>query len=133
AAHNTKDFSKVAEQKFSESAIPYRDKLYKILDSDPESAVNQLKNDVIYRFSVSTANAFRTKVAPKYHELNAQINSLQRKYMAALMEVFPEKKFYPDANGTMRVTYGQVNGYAPRDAVTYATTTYLDGVMEKYV
>lgn len=133
AAHNTKDFSKVAEQKFSESAIPYRDKLYKILDSDPESAVSQLKNDVIYRFSVSTANAFRTKVAPKYHELNAQINSLQRKYMAALMEVFPEKKFYPDANGTMRVTYGQVNGYAPRDAVTYATTTYLDGVMEKYV
>ena len=52
--------------------------------------------------------------------------------MAALMEVFPEKRFYPDANSTMRITYGQVAGYTPRDAVTYTPVTYLDGVMEKY-
>jgi len=44
-----------------------------------------------------------------------------------------EKKFYPDANSTMRVTYGQVKGYNPRDAVYYKFQTTLDGIMEKYI
>ena len=53
--------------------------------------------------------------------------------MAALMEVFPERKFYPDANSTLRVAYGKVEGFLPRDGVTYLPKTYLDGVMEKYI
>ena len=53
--------------------------------------------------------------------------------MAALMEIFEEKRFYPDANSTMRVTYGQVKSYEPRDAVKFLPHTYLSGVMEKYV
>jgi hypothetical protein len=62
-----------------------------------------------------------------------QIVAVQKKYMKALMEVFPNKRFFPDANSTLRVTYGQVRGYEPRDGVYYNTTTYLDGVIEKYV
>jgi len=58
---------------------------------------------------------------------------LQRTYMQAQMEVMKEKKFYPDANSTMRVTYGQVKGYNPKDAVYYNFQTTLDGVMEKYI
>jgi hypothetical protein len=54
-------------------------------------------------------------------------------YTKAILEVFREKRFYPDANSTMRVTYGKVNGYKPRDAVSYQPVTYLEGVMEKYV
>jgi hypothetical protein len=46
--------------------------------------------------------------------------------------VFAEKKFYPDANSTLRVAYGKVAGYQPRDGVEYDHYTYLDGVMEKY-
>ncbi|MCB9298217.1 MAG: S46 family peptidase [Lewinellaceae bacterium] len=53
--------------------------------------------------------------------------------MNTQMEVFAEKRFYPDANSTLRFTYGQVDGYSPRDAVRYEPQTYLDGVMEKYV
>ena len=52
--------------------------------------------------------------------------------MAAQLEVFSDKRFFPDANSTMRVTYGQVDGYYPKDAVYYGTHTYLGGVMEKY-
>ena len=64
--------------------------------------------------------------------LQNKINLLQRHYMQAQMDVFSEKKFYPDANSTLRVTYGKVAGYQPRDGVEYDTYTYLDGVMEKY-
>jgi hypothetical protein len=53
--------------------------------------------------------------------------------MSAQMEIFPEQRFYPDANGTLRVSYGQVMGFSPEDGVEYETQTYLSGVMEKYV
>ena len=54
-------------------------------------------------------------------------------YMQAQMEAFPNQRFYPDANSTLRITYGKVNGYEPRDAVSYTHQTYLDGVLEKYI
>ena len=56
-----------------------------------------------------------------------------RIYMEGQMKVFTEKKFFPDANSTMRVSYGKVAGYSPRDAVTYNPVSYLDGAIEKYV
>ncbi len=60
------------------------------------------------------------------------INKLQREYMQAQMEVMKEKVFYPDANSTLRVTFGNVKGYTARDAVHYSYYTDLDGIMEKY-
>ena len=59
-------------------------------------------------------------------------DQLQRKYMQAQLDVFKEKNFYPDANSTLRVTYGNVKGYRARDAVSYDFYTYMDGIMEKY-
>lgn len=53
--------------------------------------------------------------------------------MKALMEALPKARYFPDANSTLRVTYGQVRGYSPRDAVYYDPVSYLDGVIEKYV
>jgi hypothetical protein len=52
--------------------------------------------------------------------------------MAALMEMVPEKTQYPDANSTMRLSYGTVQDYDPRDAVTYKYYTTLQGVVDKY-
>ncbi|RYD90835.1 MAG: serine protease, partial [Sphingobacteriales bacterium] len=53
-------------------------------------------------------------------------------YTQAQMDVMTEKKFYPDANSTLRVAYGNVGGYNARDGVQFAYATNLDGVMEKY-
>ena len=53
--------------------------------------------------------------------------------MKALIETFPDKRFFPDANSTLRVTYGKVKGYRPKDAVYYEPVSYLEGVMEKYI
>ena len=55
----------------------------------------------------------------------------KRIYMAGLMEMQKDKVFYPDANSTMRLTYGTVSDYKPMDAVHYHYRTTLDGVMEK--
>ena len=53
--------------------------------------------------------------------------------MEALLSLFPEQRRYPDANGTLRLTYGQVKGYQPRDAIQFTEKTYLEGMLEKYI
>src|SRR6185369_4829236 len=78
------------------------------------------------------ANVFmKQDVLPHFTSLSDDINQLQRKYMTALREVVPEKKYYPDANSTLRVSYGKIRGYEGRDAVTLRYYTTLDGIMEK--
>lgn len=83
----------------------------------------------LYRDMVKT---YQTEVQGNLNEIQSRINKLQRTYMQAQMEVMKERKFYPDANSTLRVTYGNVKGYNARDAVRFDYYTYLDGVMEKY-
>ena len=75
---------------------------------------------------------YQTQVQERLNEIQNRINQLQRSYMQAQIEVMKEKKFYPDANSTLRVTYGNVKGYNARDAVKFDYYTYLDGVMDKY-
>jgi hypothetical protein len=54
--------------------------------------------------------------------------------MKAIMELSKkEDRIFPDANSTLRVTYGKVKGYSPSDAVYYNPITYLDGIIEKYI
>lgn len=67
----------------------------------------------------------------KIGELGNELNGLYRQYVTGLMEMNPGKKFYPDANFTMRVTYGEARPYSPSDAVEYNFYTTLEGVIEK--
>jgi hypothetical protein len=67
-----------------------------------------------------------------YSSINEEINSVQRTYMDGLMTVFSEQRFYPDANSTMRVSYGKVEGYSVGDSLQYDYQTYLSGVVAKY-
>jgi hypothetical protein len=71
------------------------------------------------------------EVYDKLDSLNLDLNRLYRDYMGGMMAMEPGRLFYPDANFTMRMTYGQVEGYKAADAVEYTCTTTLDGVMEK--
>ncbi|MBS7333408.1 MAG: S46 family peptidase [Weeksellaceae bacterium] len=92
-----------------------------------------LKEDSLIKELQKVVDANQTNVAPSYLANNAQITKLMRTYMKGQMEVFSDKKIFPDANSTLRVTYGKVDGYNPRDAVRYEPITYIDGVIEKYV
>ena len=108
------------------------DKMMALLEKDSETIVSTLKEDPVYNFGSNWKEIYDEKVAAPYNKAQFKLDSLQRIYMKALMETFSDSRFYPDANSTMRVTYGKVNGYNPSDAVNYAPVTYLEGVMEKY-
>ncbi|QBO58708.1 S46 family peptidase [Chryseobacterium salivictor] len=101
--------------------------------ANPAELIKNLKNDPIIQLASSMKDSYMKTTEGKYAELQDQIDVLQKKFMAQQMETDKDRKFFPDANSTLRVAYGQVKGSNPRDAVYYGYQTHLEGVMEKYV
>ncbi|SEG54407.1 Peptidase S46 [Halpernia humi] len=100
---------------------------------DDADFVDSIKKDPFYILANDLKESYMSKVDGKFNDYQTQIDALQKTYMAQLMATDKERKFFPDANSTLRVTYGQVKGSNPRDAVYYGYQTHLAGVMEKYV
>jgi len=96
---------------------------------------NTLQADPAFDFAAGFAKNYTTKYAPLFAAFNSKNNELGRSYMKGIMEMNPEavKKMYPDANFSMRVSYGNVKSYNPRDAVHYDYVTTSKGLLEKYV
>ena len=126
-------YSNTANFIYTNSSFPSFDKIKELLKGSPQEVVNRIREDVAGKLQTDISKTYTTNVSPRINEIQGKINRLQRSYMQAQLEVFAEKTFYPDANSTLRVTYGNVKGYQPKDAVKYNYYTYLDGVMEKYV
>jgi len=125
--------AQLADFIYKNSVLASKEKMKALLAEHPAKIMEVLKADPGYVFFKSMQEPYVANVQPKLQEFQPQINLLQRQYMAAQMAVFKEKRFFPDANSTLRLTYGRVDDYAPRDAVEYEERTYLDGVMEKYI
>jgi len=115
------------------NTIFLNDSKWEMFISNPTDSV--LLNDPAFSF----ASAFMKNYTDKYSELyNAFLDKneeLGHRYMKGIMEMNPAavSKMYPDANFSMRVTYGSVKSYKPRDAVFYDYETTGKGVLEKYI
>ncbi|WP_124640614.1 S46 family peptidase [Amniculibacterium aquaticum] len=92
-----------------------------------------LAKDPFMLLMAELRKAYVSNADTKFNALQQEIDVLQKKYMAQLMETDKDRKFFPDANSTLRVTYGQVKGSEPRDAVRYNYQTHVAGIMEKYI
>ena len=127
------DYKKLTTLIYTKSKLVDYTKFKTLLSGDAKSVLKKLSSDKGYVFIKSLADNYSKNIAPKYDEINLKITTLQRIYMKAQLELYPNSRIFPDANSTLRVTYGKVKGYAPKDATYYNPVTYLDGVMEKYV
>lgn len=92
----------------------------------------KLVNDPCFAMVKAFYDHYINNYKPKVDEFNAAIGPESRGYIKGLMQMMPEKTFYPDANSSLRLTYGSVQAYEPKDAVKFTFQTTLDGVMEKY-
>ncbi|MEI2747611.1 MAG: S46 family peptidase [Ferruginibacter sp.] len=94
-----------------------------------------LQADPAFDFAASFVKNYNTKYAPLFTAFNTRNNELGRSYLKGIMEMNPAavNKMYPDANFSMRVSYGNVKSYRPRDAVFYDYVTTAKGILEKYV
>ena len=118
---------------YTNTKLTNLDDFRSLLEGDSKTVIEKINADKGYQILKAMADAYTKNVLPKYDELNLKNIATQRTYMKAILELFPNDRIFPDANSTLRVTYGKVKGYKPNDAITYEPFTYLDGVMEKYV
>lgn len=131
---NGADFKAMTAEIYSQSKLTSYNGVKELLNGDAKTVIARLNEDKGYKLVKMLTDAYLTNVGPKYDEINLRIAALQRTYMKGILELSPkDARIFPDANSTLRVTYGKVNGYAPKDATYYEPVTYLDGVIEKYV
>ena len=131
-SQNSNSYNKTAADLFSKTKLSSLALVKSLLTGNAKDVCDAIKNDPAFKLSMDMQKTYTSNVAGKLNEVQANINQLQRTYMQAQMDVFTGKKFYPDANSTLRVTYGNVKPYQPRDAVKFDFYSYMDGVMEKY-
>lgn len=117
---------------YMETTLTDLSKLNTLIDGKPEDLIAFMKGSNTVALQKDMVSTYQTAVQKDLTAVQNRITLAQRTYTQAQMDVFKEKTFFPDANSTLRVTFGQVKGYKPRDAVYYDFKTDLDGVMEKY-
>ena len=121
------DFDKYAEHVFDNSMFTSMDLVNNYLENPTLEA---LENDPAFVAMQSIQESIG-KLRAKYRSYAEQLNKGHRLFVDGLMKMQKDRKFYPDANFTMRLTYGEVDDYIPRDAVHYDYYTTLEGVMQK--
>lgn len=126
------DINAITQTVYDTSKLTSIEDLQTLLEGSQEDVVKKLNQDKGYLLGKEMIDIFYQKIEPEYQKLNMEIKANQKIYMKALIETFPDERFFPDANSTLRVTYGKVKGYTPKDAVSYHPVSYLEGVIEKY-
>jgi len=91
----------------------------------------KLSQDPVFKIFRSLKKQFDTKVEPYYSSIQKQIDGNMKTFMAGIMEMNQGKSLWADANKTLRVSYGRVEGFEPMDGVSYTYYTTLDGIMQK--
>lgn len=90
-----------------------------------------LKDPAVALYRSAVDNLYSTADRQQYKELKNEINRLYRLYVKGMMEMDANNVSFPDANLTLRVAYGHVKGFRPKDGVYYKPYTTLEGIMEK--
>ncbi|KAB2871144.1 MAG: S46 family peptidase [Bacteroidales bacterium] len=121
------DFDKFIDEMYSKSIFVDSSKLYAFL---AKPTLKALEKDPAY-IAARSINVKAEEIFAKMDPLNQKLQRGQRLFIAGVLEMNQGKAMYPDANFTMRLTYGEVLDYIPMDAVHYDYITTLDGVMEK--
>lgn len=126
-------FEKFTDELWENSNFIKPEKLKAFIASNP--AADAVINDPGYKYALNLIPADYVKtnfgsVVADFENKKAELDNL---YLKAILEKNSGKVMYPDANSTMRLSYGNVQDYSPKDGIVYKTTTTIDGVIQKYV
>lgn len=125
-------FQKWAKDVYAQSMF-VNDAKWKDFVSNP--TVLALQSDPAYQYAATLTKNYNEKYGDLYTKFVSKNNELAKSYMKGIMEMNPDavKKMYPDANFSMRVSYGSVKSYSPRDGAHYDYVTTSKGILEKYI
>ena len=120
---NAKDF-------YANSIFTNKPKALILLDS-AMSKTEIIKNDIAFKLTMILVNYYNKNISQQIIQSENKLNALNRLYIKKTTESFSDKKFYPDANSTLRIAFGNVKPYKPRDGVQYNWYTTYKGILEK--
>jgi hypothetical protein len=129
ALENAETYTKFADNVFDNTLILNKDK-WEAFIAKPDSVT--LQKDPAYKTAIAFADNYNQNYAKYYTEFASANYVYNNKYLKGVLEMPKQKPMYPDANQTMRVSYGQVKSYSPRDGVKYNHICTLSGLKEKY-
>jgi hypothetical protein len=124
-------FERWADEAYSQSVFRSYETLREALTNRTGKNIKKTENDPFLSIYRSGRKMLDEKIRTQQISLSQKADSLSRKYMAAQLLADKEKIFYSDANQTLRIAFGRMEGYSPVDAVEYLPYTTLEGIMEK--
>ncbi|MEI7828843.1 MAG: S46 family peptidase [Prolixibacteraceae bacterium] len=116
---------------FNKSPFSDSTKIKSLLANYNAKSLKKLKKDKLYQLFTSLAGHYNQNIDPVYQKLSQAILKTQKLYMAAILDMKRGERLMADANLTLRVTYGKVEGFEPKDGVYYQYFTTLKGMIEK--
>jgi hypothetical protein len=122
----------LADVIYSKSVLTNKDRYLAFLEKFNDKSLSKIKKDFGFNFYNGQISTFRNEVIPTYQTYSADMNGLLQVYVEGKLMLFPNDKHWPDANSTLRITYGQLEGSAPTDGMMYTEHTTLDGMISKY-
>ena len=122
------DYKKYAADVFKKTKLLSYENIVELIANPKKNA--KLKKDPAFELSLSSLVAM-LNLRQEMNDASDKIIQGERLYLAGLMEIYPEKTFYSDANFTMRMSYGSIGGYRPYDAAWYTYFTTEKGILEK--
>ncbi len=123
-----KDFKYYTNNTFNKSIFSSKDKFFKFIDYP---SLSKVEMDPVYKTLKSIYDHYLENIYAKRLAVRSMLNKGNRLFIKGLQEMNRNNNFYPDANSTMRVTYGNVGDYTPGDAMHYDYYTTIDGIIEK--
>jgi hypothetical protein len=126
------NWRKNGDKIFSKSVFLDPAKLKSALKSYSDKSGKKLAKDPAYVMATSLFDNFRAEILPAYRTYAAEEQGLLSKYVEGLLVMFPERNTWADANSTMRIAFGKIEGSAPVDGIAYRHYTTIKGIMQKY-
>lgn len=125
------DWTKAVNEAYDKTSFTNPEKLAKLIAKLEKGKISDLERDPIFAMWLACQTHYEKNILPPYQQLAQQVELLNRQYVEGQRKMMEAKAFYPDANSTLRITYGKVGGYEPRDGVVYHWQTTTDGILAK--
>ncbi len=116
---------------YTKSTLTDSLKINQLLDNFNRKSINKIVNDPVYGLFKLIRRQYLQSVEMNFKTINTSIAAVQKRYTAALLEMNGEKRMMADANLTLRIAYGKIEGYKPADGVNFKCFSTLKGIIEK--
>jgi hypothetical protein len=122
----------LTEDIYTKSIFTSKDRFLLFLDKFSDNSMKKLQKDKGFEHYTKYISNFKNNIVPAFQLFSAEMTALLQVYVEGKLIMFPDAKHWPDANSTLRISYGKLEGSAPTDGMMYTEHTTLDGIVTKY-